>query len=413
MQKPEDPARSEHDVKTLGHLGDGVADGPVFVPLSLPGERVSGVLNGTRLEEVRIERPSDLRVSAPCPHFRRCGGCALQHARSDFVADWKAAIVRDALKSVGLEPEIRPTLTSEARSRRRATFAATRTRKGATAGFHVRGSEQIVAVPECHLLTPALVEALPVIEAIARHGGSRKATLDATVTETLGGLDVLIVGGKPLDTALRQTLAQLAEDAGLARLTWDGETVVLRAPPEIEVAGIRVMPPPGAFLQATEHGQESLIQLVKGIVGSAPRVVDLFAGCGTFSLPLARGAEVLAVEGEAPMLKALDHGWRHAQGLKQVRTAARDLFRNPLLPDELARFDAVVIDPPRAGAEAQIAQIAKARMPVVAHVSCNPQTFARDAKTLVDAGYALTWVQPVDQFRWSTHVELVGAFTAT
>ena len=181
--------------------------------------------------------------------------------------------------------------------------------------------------------------------------------------------------------------------------------------PPVQILGkARVVPPPGAFLQATQHGQDALTALVREVVGNAKSVVDLFAGCGTFALPLAEYAEVLAVEGASEMVSALDAGWRRAQGLKKVTAVARDLMRRPLLPDELAGFEATVIDPPRAGATAQIAELAKAAIPAIAHVSCNPQTFARDAATLIDAGYVLEWVQPVDQFRWSAHVELVGAF---
>jgi 23S rRNA (uracil1939-C5)-methyltransferase len=173
-----------------------------------------------------------------------------------------------------------------------------------------------------------------------------------------------------------------------------------------------VVPPPGAFLQATQDGEEALQAAVSDAVGSCDRIVDLFAGCGTFSLPLAQRAEVHAVEGSGDMLAALDAGWRSGIGLSQVGTETRDLFRRPLLADELARFGAVVIDPPRAGAQAQTRELAEAQVARIAAVSCNPATFARDAKTLTEAGYHLNWVQVVDQFRWSAHVELVAAFTA-
>ncbi|WP_299608425.1 class I SAM-dependent RNA methyltransferase [uncultured Tateyamaria sp.] len=397
-------------IERLGQQGDGIAPGPVFVPLALPGEVVSGTQAESGLTDIRIETPSPDRVSPPCPHFRSCGGCQMQHASDSLVADWKRDIIAAALKSHGLETDLRPTVTSPDHSRRRATFAARRTKKGAMAGFHARKSDAIIAVPECILVTPALRTGLKVSEDLALAGASRKTALAVTVTESLEGLDVAVTGGKPLDGPLRIVLAALCEQHRLARLTWEDELIGMRVPPAQPMGKARVVPPPGAFLQATEHGQQTLTDLVAETVGNAKSVADLFAGCGTFALPLAQTAEVLAVEGSADMMASLDAGWRQAQGLKRIVTETRDLFRRPLLPDELARYDAVVIDPPRAGAAAQIAELAIAQVPVIAHVSCNPQTFARDAETLIKAGYVLDRVQPVDQFRWSAHVELVGAF---
>ena len=201
------------------------------------------------------------------------------------------------------------------------------------------------------------------------------------------------------------------EAHGLARLAWDHEVIAMRAPPVQRFGGALVVPPPGAFLQATKEGEKALTSAVLEATRGAQRVVDLFSGCGTLSLPLALQSEVHAVEGERDMVQALDAGWRKATGLKRVTTEARDLFRRPLMPDELAKFDAIVLDPPRAGAEAQVREIARAKRPVLAYVSCNPVTFARDAKVLVDSGYRLNWVQVVDQFRWSSHTELAASFT--
>ena len=399
-----------YTIERLGQRGDGVAPGPVFAPLALPGEVVSGELDGDTLGDVRIETPSPDRVTAPCPHFRSCGGCQLQHASDDLVAGWKRSQAADALAAQGIETDVRHTLTSPDRSRIRATFAARRTKKGALAGFHARRSGAIMAVPDCILVVPALKRGVGVAEEMALAGASRKAALAVTVTESLAGLDVSVTGGKPLDGPLRMTLAHLAETHELARLNWEDEVIAMRHPPVQRMGTAQVVPPPGAFLQATRHGQDVLTQTVRDIVGAAARVVDLFAGCGTFALPLAAQAEVHAVEGDKAMTTALDRGWRETPNLKRVSAEARDLFRRPLLPDELESFDAVVIDPPRAGAAAQIAELAEAQVPVIAHVSCNPSTFARDAATLVAAGYRLDFVQPVDQFRWSTHVELVGAF---
>ena len=217
--------------------------------------------------------------------------------------------------------------------------------------------------------------------------------------------------GKPLDGPLRQELAHLCDKVGLARLSWEDEVIAMRAPPIQSFGKAEVTPPAGSFLQATHHGEQALLAAVREVVGSANRVIDLFAGAGTFSLPLSETATVHAVEGDAAMVAALEQGWRMASGLKPVTVMARDLFQRPLLPDELTKTDAIVLDPPRAGAEAQVAELVKSNIPHIAYVSCNPATFARDAAVLVEHGYGLNWVQVVDQFRWSAHVELVGCFT--
>lgn len=397
-------------VARLGHLGDGVTADGLFVPGALPGEEVEGEPVGDRLAGVRILTPAPDRVRPPCTHARSCGGCAMQHAADALVARWKEGIVAGALAGQGLWAPIRPILTSPPASRRRATLAGRRTKGGALVGFHMRGSATILPVPGCRLLHPDLMAVLPVLGAVVLAGASRAGELALTVTATLSGIDLAVTGGKPADAALRTALAGLAEDHALARLTWDHEVVALSAQPVVALGPARVPLPPGAFLQATAHGEAALVRAVAEAVGPARRISDLFAGCGTFALPLAARAEVHAVEGEAAMAAALDAGWRSSPGLRRITTEVRDLFRRPLEPAELARSDAVVIDPPRAGAEAQVARIAAARVPVVAMVSCNPSTFARDARILADAGYVTDWVQPVDQFRWSPHAELAARF---
>lgn len=397
-------------IERLGHKGDGIAPGPIFVPGTLPGEEVTGdVIDGV-MAKPSIVTPVPDRVKAPCNHAKSCGGCQLQHASDAFVEAWKTDIVARALEAHGLETDIRPCKTSPARSRRRAKFSARRTKKGALAGFHQKGSDVVVSVPNCQLVTPALAKSLPMVEALAGIGVSRKSELSVLVTESLSGLDVFVSGGKEVDAALRVALSDLARTYDLARLAWDDE-VITRRPAFQRFGTADVVPPPGAFMQATAEGEAALLASVRealGPIGKNARIADLFAGCGTFALPLARDMRVHAVEGERSMVQALDHAWRNTEGLKHVTHEARDLFRNPLMLDELDRLDGVVIDPPRAGAEAQIAEIARARVPRVAHVSCNPVTFARDCATLVKAGYALDFVQVVDQFRWSTHVEVAA-----
>ncbi|WP_299780044.1 class I SAM-dependent RNA methyltransferase [uncultured Roseobacter sp.] len=403
---------TEFVIKHLGVEGDGVANGPLFAPLTLPGETITGQVHGSALQDVKVLTPSDRRVAPPCRHFKSCGGCQLQHADDDFVAAWKVDVVRRALEAQGLETVLRPIQTSPAQSRRRAGFAARRTKKGALAGFHGRASDTIVAIPDCKLVAPEVLNGMQVAETLATAGASRKTPLSVMVTTTKTGLDVAVSNGKPLDGPLRQHLAAICDQMGLARLTWADEVVAMRTPPVHALDGIDITPPPGAFLQATAHGEAALLAAVREITEGATRIIDLFAGCGTFALPLARTAEVHAVEGAPEMIAALDQGWRKADGLKTVTSEARDLFRRPLLPDEMRKAQAIVLDPPRAGAEAQVAELAKTTTPRIAYVSCNPVSFARDAQVLVNAGFTLDWVQVVDQFRWSAHVELAASFTA-
>lgn len=402
---------TEYKIRRLGHHGDGIADGPLFAPVTLPGEVVTGDPVDQALENVRIVTPSPDRVAAPCRHFKACGGCKLQHASDAFVADWKVGVVRSALDAHDLETEFRPIQTSPAQSRRRATFAAKRTKKGAMAGFYGRASDVVIEIPDCQLLHPDLMGGLKVAEELALIGTSRKAALAVTVTLADSGLDVAVAQGKPLDGPLRMALAQLCEQLGLARLTWEDEVIAMRQPPLQRFGRAQVLPPPGAFMQATKQGETALLAAVREAVGDAAHIADLFAGCGTFALPLSEKARVHAVESEAEMLAALDQGWRMAEGLKPVTTEARDLYRRPMLPDEMKKLDAIVIDPPRAGAERQVVEICIAKVPRVAFVSCNPVTFARDAQMLCKAGYRLNWVQVVDQFRWSSHVEIAASFT--
>ncbi|ETX29623.1 class I SAM-dependent RNA methyltransferase [Roseivivax isoporae] len=395
-------------IERLGHRGDGIAPGPVYVPGTLPGEEVAGEVADGTLPAPRILTASPDRVRPPCPHAGLCGGCQLQHASDRLVADWKAEVVARALAAHGLPAPLRGVATSLPHTRRRAAFSARRTKKGALAGFHAKRSDVIVPVPDCLVVEPALARALPMVEDLARAGGSRKGELSVLVTLTAAGLDVAATGGKPADAPLRAALADIARAHDLARLAWGADETLVRRAPRVDFDGIAVVPPPGAFLQATVPGEVALRQAVTEVVGHAQSVVDLFAGCGTFALPLARRAAVHAVEGDRAMLAALDASWRHAPGLKAVATEVRDLFRNPLAPEDLERFGAAVIDPPRAGAEAQVAALARSGIPRIAHVSCNPVTFARDCATLVAAGYTLDWVQVVDQFRWSSHVEVAA-----
>ncbi len=394
-------------IKSLTHNALGRTEGGELVARVLPDEEVEVLEDGS----VRILKPSSERVSPPCRHFKACGGCALQHASDSFVASWKASVVEKALSAQGLEFTPERVETSPANSRRRAKFSGKRTKKGAMVGFHARGSSTIVEIPECKLLSPELIALFPTLEALTVAAASRKGEIDITVTQSEVGPDIRVDTDKELTEAIRIEMAEFARVHQIARLVWKDEPIVTMTPPEQRFGAARVVPPPGSFLQATKAGEAALQQFVLETVGKASSVIDLFSGCGTFALPLAKNAEVHAVEGVREMLAALDRGWREAVGLKLVTTETRDLFRRPLEPDELAKFKAIVIDPPRAGAEAQIEAITRSTVPVIAMVSCNPLTFARDAKSLVEAGWSLDRLIVVDQFRWSSHVEIAGAFT--
>lgn len=388
----------------LGQLADGT-----LLERVLPGEDVEPQADGT----ARIVTPVTDRVKPPCRHFKSCGGCAMQHASDDFVADWKTTIVERAMTARGLPFPFRTLHTSPAQSRRRARLSGKRTKKGAMVGFHGKASDTLIDVPDCQLLLPSIIAGFPAFEALTVIAASRKSEVNLTVTDTLGGLDVLVETDRELTGQLRIELAGVAEAHGLARLAWNDDVIVTRKDPDQAFGLARVAPPAGAFLQATREGENVLVASVLEAVTGAKKVVDLFSGAGTFALSLAKVAEVHAIESGADMLESLDRGWRHAKGLKTVTTETRDLYRRPLEPDELNRFDIAVLDPPRAGADAQIATICASDLRRVAMVSCNPVTFARDSAALVAAGFALDWLDIVDQFRWSPHVELVGSFTRT
>lgn len=331
------------------------------------------------------------------------------HASDDFLRDWKAELVRKAFEAQGLTVQPAGMHVSPAASRRRAVFSARRDKDGLRLGFHARASDAIVDLSECAVLRPAIIAALPHLRSLVAQGAARGAELSLSVIDGAAGLDVAVRGGKPVDTALSEHLGATLRAADFARLSWDEFSLTAR-PPAQQFGRARVVPPPGAFLQATAQGEAAILAVLRHILAGAGRIVDLYAGCGTFTLPLSERAEMHAVEGLSAPLEALDAGWRQAQGLRLVTHECRDLARRPLMPDELKRFDAALIDPPRAGAEAQARALAASDLGRIAWVSCDPVTFARDARILTEAGFALSALYVVDQFRWSHHVETVASF---
>lgn len=399
-------------IERLGRRGDGVAigaHGRALAALTLPGEEIEGEALDGRIIAPRILTPSPDRIRPACPHYRACGGCSLMHASDGFTTAWKQQVVEAALSAQGLSAPIEGVHVSPLRSRRRAVLSGRRTKKGAQVGFHARASEVIIDLADCHVMRSQITASIPLLRRIVTAGASRSAELVLTVIHGTAGLDIAITGGKPMNANLFQTLAMLADEGDLARLTWDGQPITRRTP-FLPMGRARVTPPPGAFLQATAEGEAALVEAVRDFTAGARRITDLFAGCGTFSLPLAESAVVHAVEGLAEPLAALDAGWRTSRGLNRITTEIRDLARRPLMADELARFDTIVIDPPRSGAEAQAREIAASCISRIAFISCDPVNFARDARILADSGFSLTRLRIIDQFRFSPHVETAAEF---
>ena len=398
-------------IDRLGAQGDGIArteGGELFIPFTLPGEEVTAARAKDRADLIAVLAPSPERVDAACRHFGTCGGCALQHMRDEAYRAWKRERVVQALRGRKIEAEITPLVACEPGTRRRAAFTARRTEAGMLLGFNRHLSSEIVPLEECPVLLPQIVAAFGLLRALAGLVCATPKPFHMAVTATASGLDVAVREAGRIDDRQRRGLIDFAVREGLARLSVDGEVVVEPKKPVVMFGDVAVMPPPGTFLQATEAAEVAMAGLVAGHLSRARRVADLFSGCGSFALRLASKAEVHAVEGEGAALAALDRGFRFASGLKRVTVEKRDLFRRPLTARELDAFDGVVLDPPRAGAEDQSKQIARSQVPFVAAVSCNPVTLARDLRILLDGGYTLNRVIPIDQFLWSPHVEAVA-----
>lgn len=400
-------------IERLGHRGEGMArtrDGLVFVPFALPGETVRAQTSGERGRLLEILEPAPERVEPFCPYYGTCGGCAVQTLARAPYAQWKRGLVETALRNAGLDLEVAPLIDAHGEGRRRVTFHARFDTGAARVGFMQARSHDLVEIDSCPLLEPALGGAPAAARALAQALARRGKPLDIVVTRTLNGMDVDIRGAGALEEGETRALLDLSEALDLARLANHGRLVALRRPPTIDVGGALVAPPPGAFLQATAAGEQIIAALVEDAASGAKRVADLFCGLGAFALRLARTARVLAVDSDAPAIEALTRAARAAEGSRPLEAEARDLFRRPLGPDELEPFDTVVFDPPRAGAQAQAQALAKSKARRVVAVSCNAQTFARDADILATGGYVARSVTPIDQFRGSPHVEVVAIF---
>jgi 23S rRNA (uracil1939-C5)-methyltransferase len=398
-------------VERLGAQGDGIAateTGAVFISYTLPGETVTAAREKDRAALIAVQEASPLRVEPVCRHFGVCGGCALQHMRADAYRAWKREKVVQALKSKGIDGPVEDIVACAPETRRRATFSARRTEAGMLFGFNRHLSAEIVPLEESPILLPEIVAAFGRLRALAELIAATPQSFRMTVTATASGLDVAAHDCGKLNEQQRRAAIDFVIREGFARLSIDGEIVVEPKKPVVMFGDIAVSPPPGAFLQATQAAEEVMAGLVGEHLSRVKRIADLFAGCGSFALRLAKQVEVHAVESDAAALAALDRASRFASGLKRVTVERRDLFRRPLTAKELAAFDGLVFDPPRAGAEDQAKQLARSDVPFVAAVSCNPVTLARDLRILLNGGYRLTRVTPIDQFLWSPHVEAVA-----
>ena len=404
-------------INRIGHRGDGVAetpDGPVFVPYALPGETVEvepvpGHPDRRHLLHVEVSSPD--RIAALCPHFGVCGGCAAQHWSEAQYRTWKRDLVIEALSQAGINAPVGGLIDAHGEGRRRVVLHA---RRGAhdvlRVGFAALRAHEIVGIDQCPILAPALSGAITAAWSIAEALREARKPLDVQITATDSGLDVDVRGSGPLNTRRTAELAAIAEKHRLARLTRHGELVIQRVTPTIKIGRATVTLPPAAFLQATAEGEAALARLVDEATAKAKVIVDLFCGVGPFALRLAERARITAADSDTGGVAALAKAAGTTGGLKPIDAQVRDLFRRPLTAKELSHFEAVVFDPPRQGAQAQAVELAASKVLIVVAVSCNAATFARDARILIDGGYRLTQVTPVDQFRYSAHVELVGVF---
>jgi 23S rRNA (uracil1939-C5)-methyltransferase len=404
-------------IARLGARGEGVADtaaGAVYVPYALPGEIVDvepwpGHADRRHLTKVEVASPE--RIAPVCGHFGVCGGCALQHLVSARYRDWKRGLVVAALARAGVDAPVDDLIDAHGEGRRRAVFHARRSARDVLeVGFAALKAHHVVPIDRCPILAPALSGALPTAWDIAEVLASTRKPLDIQVTATDAGLDVDVRGSGALSAAQTTALAQVVDRRNLVRLTRHAELVAHRTPPVLTIGRAEVVLPPGAFLQATAAGEAILARLVALHCRDAETVADLFCGVGPFALRLAERARVTAIDSDADALASLRRAAARTAGLKPVTPQQRDLFRYPLGRTELKAFEAVVFDPPRQGAQAQARELAASAVPSVAAVSCNPASFARDARILLEGGYRLVQVIPVDQFLFSAHVELVGHF---
>ena len=378
--------------------GDGVSASGTHVAFAVPGDLL--------LDDGTIE-PGPGHQMPPCRHFPVCGGCQLQHLTDAAYADYCASRVTGALAQHGIETDVRSVYLSPPRTRRRASLRAVRAGGGVQLGFNEAGTNRIVDMRECHILDPRLFALLEPLRGLLSSILPPKRSGEVQMTLADQGVDLSLKGVSVEGYEAAEALNAFAEGQGLARLGIDEgfgpETRFEPQPVTVTLSGRSVALPPGAFLQATADGEAILVDCVREAVGEASQIIDLFAGLGTFAL--AMKGKVTAAEAARDAILALK------SAAPRIEVHHRDLYRRPLGANELAAFEAVILDPPRSGAQDQVREIASSSVARIAYVSCNPATFARDAEILVAGGYQLAWIRSVGQFRWSTHVELAAAFS--
>lgn len=398
-------------VTGLGSQADGIAtraDGtPVFLKNAVPGDMLVLTAAGHVAEII----PGPNRQTPPCVHFGLCGGCQLQHVSASIYADWLNARILGTLAQLGITPaEIAPVHISPPYTRRRVSVKMLRDHDGLKLGFTAARQHTVVDLAMCTIMHPQLWQMLQKFKVAAGPLVQQGQAWTIAATLTGSGVDMSVQGLHPSGVKQQSKLVMLAETLDLARLTLETSTgmdmLSLRRPPSVRFAGVDIVLPPNSFLQATADGETALTAAVIASLGKSKKIADLFCGVGTFSLPLAQHASVLAADASKPAVDALA-----AAAQPRLKTLHQDLFRRPLRAEDLNSFDCVVFDPPRAGAAAQTSEICRSKVRRVIAVSCNPNTFARDAEQLVKAGFALEKLWPVGQFLWSTHVELVACFT--
>jgi 23S rRNA (uracil1939-C5)-methyltransferase len=403
-------------ISAMGAKGDGIAlheGARLPVAFALPGERISARIEGGRGEVIEVLEASPERALPGCGYFGTCGGCALQHWTPEAVLGWKRERVIEAIRRVGLDAPVTGTLDAHGAGRRRVTLHVRYGAQGAPAeaGFMRARSHELIDLEACPLLVPELAPAPDLARSIGHVLRGLAKPLDVQATATLDGLDIDIRGAGTLPEALRLKLIAFAAETGLARLTLHGTRLLEARVPRIRTEdepAILMFLPPGSFLQATARAEAVLGALAREALTGTKALAELFCGLGPFGLRLSRGMKVTAFDSDKSAIEAFQRSIRANPGGKPIVAEARDLFRRPLYTPELKPFDAVLLDPPRQGAEAQVREIAKSKIGRVAYVSCDPESFARDARILADAGFRLEGVTPVDQFRHSAHVELVA-----
>lgn len=410
-------------IEKLGLQGDGMTHEGLYVPLSLPGDVLkvkplkSKGAEGAKAKIVEIITPSKDRITPSCAHFGVCGGCSLQHWAFAPYGAFKREQVEAILRRGGVETQIDPLLMTPPGTRRRIGLHAKKLKGRTELGFKVKGSWDQIKIDMCQVAEPQLIKALPHLTKLASYlfeHAKSAPILNVTLTDT--GLDIDISGVERSKTGGlsadgRVNLAIVAAEADFARVSLGEEIVYQSRMPRVRFGKAVVDLPPGSFLQASQISEGDMIGLVTGALKGASKIADLFCGVGTFSFPLAEQASLYAADSTAPAIAALKSAVGKTPGLKSIQAEVRDLFRRPLMASEMTGLDAVVFDPPRAGAEAQTREIAQSKVERVIGISCNPQTFARDAKILIEAGFTLEKVTPIDQFLWSSHIELVAVFT--